>query len=130
MLFERKAFGDAVPVGSVPQKSTRKRVRRGLGDHLRDALMAACGGHAIIASHSEKAWASITFEGGRHVLKLLFDGASAVEAGEDFIADLPGHEFTIPGHIAASADIIGVEHVLTPAPHLAVTAEILLLKDA
>ena len=51
-------------------------------------------------------------------------------AGEALIAELPDHEFAIPGQIVADAAITAADHVLAPAPCLTVTCELLLLKDA
>lgn len=82
-----------------------------------------------VLSHHEKAWASITFSGARHTLTLLFAGGTAVEAGEQFIAALPDHEFAIPGYLVADAAITEADHRLHPAPRLAVTCELLLLEE-
>ena len=105
-------------------------VRRSTSDRLRDALQQLAGGQARIASHRETAWASITFAGTRHRLEILFAGAGPVAAGEQFIADLPDHEFTLPGQLVADAAIAEVDHRLAPEPRLAVTVEMLLLDDS
>lgn len=103
--------------------------RRGPAEHLRDALLALAGGHGEVVSHSEKAWASITFEGARHVVTLRFADAEAVEAGEAMIAVLPDHEFAIPGQLVADASVTEVEHSVLPHPVMMVTCELLLLVD-
>ena len=110
------------------QPATRK-ARRGPADHLREALVALSGGHAIVADHSERAWASITFEGARHTLTLMFEGEAAAAAGEDFIADLPEHEFRIPGQLVADATIGEVDHSFGADERIVVTAELLLLDE-
>ncbi|HEX7710635.1 MAG TPA: hypothetical protein VF418_06820 [Sphingomonadaceae bacterium] len=104
------------------------RCRRTTSDRLRDALTTLAAGQARIASHRETAWASITFAGTRHRLELLFEGAQAVAAGEDFIAALPEHEFAIPRQLVADATVTEVDHRLDP-PRLAVAVELLLLED-
>src|SRR5690554_2314179 len=88
--------------------------RRGPSNRLRDALLSLAGGQAIVLSHEEKSWASITFAGARHRIDLVFEGAEAVEAGELFIASLPEHEFAIPGQLVADAAVIEVDHRLVP----------------
>ena len=113
--------------GSPPR---RPRARRSSGDRLRSALIALADHHAQVVTHSEKAWASITFAGTRHSLALLFAGEQAVEAGEAFIAALPEHEFTLPGQLVADAAISEVEHRLLPAPRMVVQCDLLLLEDA
>jgi hypothetical protein len=102
--------------------------RRTASDRLRDALIELTGCERPILSHSETAWASITFAGTRHRLELLFEGAEAVAAGETFIAELPEHEFAIPRQLVADAAVVEVDHRLDP-PRLAVTIELLLLED-
>ena len=105
------------------------RCGRSAGDRLRDAIRSLAGDHATVAQHSERAWASITFEGARHTLQLTFEGVTALTTGEAFIAALPDHEFLIPGQLVADAAIIAVDHALLPTPRLTVTCELLLLKD-
>ena len=104
--------------------------RRTDADRLRDALVALAGGHPIVASHVERAWASITFEGARHTVKLVFDGEDAVAAGEEFVACLPEHEFALPRHLVADATVLEIDHTLVPQPRMAVSCELLLLVDA
>lgn len=103
--------------------------RRTVADRLREALLALAGGRAEMLRHSEKAWASVTFEGSRHTLKLRFDGVEAVEAGELFIAALPEHEFAIPGQLVADATVTHVDYTLLPHPRMEIASELLLLAD-
>ena len=105
------------------------RARRSAGDRVRSALLALSEHRGQVVTHSEKAWASITFAGARHSLSLIFAGAEAVEAGERFIANLPEHEFAIPGQLVADAAVIEVEHRIVPDPRLVVQCELLLLDD-
>ncbi|RJY10126.1 hypothetical protein D6201_01825 [Aurantiacibacter aquimixticola] len=95
---------------------------------LADALLELAGGHGHIASHTEKAWASITFAGARHRVELVFAGEKAVEAGECFIAFLPEYEFAIPKQLVADAAVVGVDHIAQP-PGLTVRCELLLLEE-
>ena len=104
--------------------------RRSAGDRLRSALLDLAGHKRQVVTHTEKAWASITFAGTRHSLALLFAGSEAVEAGEQFIAMLPEHEFSIPGQLVADASITEVEHRLSPSPRIVVTCDLLMLEDA
>ena len=104
------------------------RSRRGAGERLRDALRSLAGGHATILSYRETNWASITFAGARHRIELAFEGCDAVVAGETFVAELPDHEFAIPGQLVADAVVIAADHRLDP-PRLVVTCEVLLLED-
>ncbi|MBO9517058.1 MAG: hypothetical protein J7493_03220 [Porphyrobacter sp.] len=99
-----------------------------MSDRLRTALLDLAKCRARIASHSEKNWASITFAGARHRLELEFAGPEAVEAGEQFIALLPDHEFAIPGQLVADANIDAVDHQLEP-PLMRISCELLVLED-
>ena len=116
---------------SVEAKLKRPaRARRTSGDRLREALITLAKHRAQVITHSEKAWASITFAGTRHLLALVFAGADAVDAGEHFVAELPDHEFAIPGQLVADATIVEVEHRIAPDPRMVVQCELLLLEDA
>jgi len=114
---------------ALPRPSCHRR-RRDTSDRLREALQQLAGGKVRIASHQERFWASITFAGARHRLELLFDGPDGVEAGELFIAELPEHEFDIPGQLVAEAVVTEADHSLLPQPRLAVSVELLLLEEA
>ena len=111
--------------GSFCEVTARKMARR---ERLVDAVMALADGHGEVAEHRAKAWASITFSGTRHQLVLDFEGSEAVEAGEELIARLPDHEFSIPGQLVADATITAVSHVASMSA-LIVHAEILLLEE-
>jgi hypothetical protein len=60
---------------------------------------------------------------------LLFAGADAVSAGEEFIAALDEHEFTIPNRLVADAAVSAANDRVYPDPRLVVHCEVLLLED-
>lgn len=105
------------------------RRKRSPGERLVDALKSLAGGHGDVLSHCETSWASITFSGKRHSLRLLFDGVTAAEAGEGLIATLPDHEFAIPGQLVADAAVIEADHRLLPDERLEVLVEVLMLDE-
>lgn len=124
------AFG--IAAGEPPRVPAYPRVtppQRSTGDRLRQALLALGDYHGQVLAHRERAWASITFSGTRHTVTLLFAGEAAVAAGERVLAELPEHEFAIPGQIVADAAIVEAEHRLLPAPRLTVTCELLLVEE-
>ena len=90
---------------------------------IRAVLMLAPG-LAELEEHRGTCWASATFTGMRHLLRLRFSGAAAVQAGEHLAAALADHEFRIAGHIVA--DIALAERRLrsegTPALTLIIEA--------
>ena len=108
---------------TIPPRAPR--ARRTAADRLRAALADLHAHHGQVLTHTEKAWASITFAGTRHSLAILFAGDEAVEAGEEFVAVLPA----IPGQLVADAGVVEVEHRLTPEPRLVVQCELLLLEE-
>lgn len=112
---------------SITPPPARRRGLRGPRERLAEALLALADGKGRIVSHCEKSWASITFAGARHRVKLVFEGEE-VEAGECFIAFLPEHEFAIRGQLVADAAVVEVESTAQP-PQLGVTCEILLLEE-
>ncbi len=114
---------------TIRRNGPRGNGPRGVWARLLEALLALSGGHAQLVRHSERPWASATFSGSRHALILTFEGVAAVAAAEKFIADLPDHEFTIPGQLVADAAVIAAEQTMLPEPHFTIEVEILLLDD-
>lgn len=119
---------DAPPPANRP-RPRRYRPRRTTSDRVREALLMLAGGHGDLLTHEEKPWSSITFTGTRHEVMIDFNGEDAVAAGEDFIAQLPEHEFTIPGQLVADATIREVDHRFGADERMVVTAVLLLLEE-
>ena len=117
--------GDPINLGS-----RRRRHARGPWLQLLTQMLNLAGGDVEIVRHSERPWSSITFSGSRHTAVLAFTGSCAMEAGDDFIAALPDHEFAITRQIVADATIIAVDQETIPEPKMTVEAELLLLEDA
>lgn len=117
--------------GAIEVKSASglHRARRTLADRVRAALGKLAAGRAVIVSHEETAWASITFSGTRHQVVLEFTGTDAVMAGEELMERLPDHEFAIPGQLVADAAITAVDHLFGPNERLTLTAVLLLLEE-
>lgn len=128
--FETKS-ADTQDTSSVeePPRPRRYRPRRTTSDRLRDALLALAGNEGEITSHEETPWSSITFSGSRHEVIFDFRGNAAVEAGENLIAELPEHEFRIPGQLVADASVREVDHRFGAEERLIVTCVLLLLVD-
>lgn len=114
----------------APPPPPKRKARNGPGARLRKALLALTNHYGKVDHHQERAWASITFAGTRHTLRIRFEGNNAVNAGEDFVAILPEHEFALAGQLVADASVTAVEHSLTPHPKMLVECELLLLEDA
>ena len=114
---------------AVVRSRTRYRPRKSLADRVTEAVFKLTKGKASVLSHNETPWASITFSGTRHTIVLDFKGAQAVEVGEEFVADLPEHEFSIPGQLVAEATVTEVDHRFGEDERLIVTAVLLLLEE-
>ena len=130
--FETKS-ADAPSRTDTPKArpvARRYRPRRTTSDRVREALLMLAEGQADLLTHEETTWTSITFSGTRHEVMLDFNGAQAVEAGEDFIAELPEHEFTIPGQLVADATIKEVDHQFGADERMVVTCVLLLLEES
>lgn len=105
-----------------------RKPRRSTAERLREAVLKLADGHGEVLNHSETAWASITFAGTRHRLRITFAGDAAVRAGEELVAALPEHEFAIPRQLVADAAVIGVDSTLLPEPRMVAECELLLLE--
>ena len=105
------------------------QTRNGVWNRLHAQLVTLGEGKASLISHSETPWASITFNGTRHEIELMFDGAEAVEAGERFIEKLPDHEFAIAGQLVADATVRTTDHFFGEPESLRVVAVLLLLEE-
>lgn len=113
----------------MSEPASRPRPRRSLADRLLAALSALGDHRGAVIHHAEESWASITFVGARHRVTLHFAGAEAVAAAETLIAALPDHEFTLPRHFVAQADVVEVDHRLYPAPAITLVCELLVLEE-
>ena len=54
-------------------------------------------------------WASVTFTGARHKLRLTLDGDGAVGSAADFLEKLPDLDLPIRGHIVADIALVAEE---------------------
>jgi hypothetical protein len=77
-------------------------MRRPLLDRLVRALRAALGGFVGSIEATSRPWASVTFTGARHTLRLTAEADGVDEAA---LAALPEHQFALPGHIVADVAI-------------------------
>ncbi|MFC4255043.1 hypothetical protein GRI97_06370 [Altererythrobacter xixiisoli] len=109
--------------------SGRHRPRRNAGERARNALEKMMDGRGCVLRHRETDWASISFAGTRHRFDLRFEGEAAIAVAEEMIAELPDHEFTIPGQLVAEARVCEVDHQMHP-PVLLMSCELLLLEEA
>jgi len=110
-------------------RPARPRPTRGNWMRLLGQVLKLAGGHGDLVRHDERPWASVTFSGSRHTIVLAFTGSAAIAAAEGVIDGLADHEFDIPGHIVADAQVREVSHRHLPEQKLTMEVEILLLED-
>ena len=63
------------------------------------AAFAGSEGRAEVEAVESRAWASVTFSGERHLLRLRLDGDGAGPAADAFLDGLAEREFALRGHI-------------------------------
>lgn len=124
----RQPFAPAPVKGPLAATMRFASPVRGPWLRLLSEVMQLAGPGAEFLQHTERAWASATFNGARHTISLVFEGMQAIARGETFIAALPDHEFNVPRHLVADAAIVAVEHRQGP-PHMTVELELLVLED-
>lgn len=66
-------------------------------------------GNLRVEPLAETEWASVTFTGARHRLRVTLDGEGAVGAAADFLGRMPDLDLPIPGHIVADMALIAEE---------------------
>lgn len=132
-VFETKSADEPPAPPQKPPKTQvarRYRPRRTTSDRVREAVLTLAEGRADLLTHEETAWTSITFAGTRHEIMLDFQGAEDVAVGEEFIANLPEHEFRIPGQLVADATVKEVDHRFGADERMVVTCVLLLLEES
>lgn len=110
---------------AVAPLRTRRAPRPWL--QLVSAVLKLAGEHAQLLSHAETAWASITFTGTRHVIRLRFDGQAGAAAAEAFIEAVVDHEFRMSGKLVADATIASVEQTQGSDAAVTIEAELLVI---
>lgn len=107
----------------------QQTIRRDAATPLIRAVLMLAPGLAELEEHRGTTWASATFTGMRHVLRLRFSGAEAVQAGERMAAMLADHEFRIAGHIVADMAVAERHLRSEGTPALTLIIEALTVED-
>lgn len=93
------------------------------------AHFAAFAGEVRIDTLSTAPWASVTFAGTRHRLRLTLTGPGAVGTAADFLADLHDMDLPVPGHIVADLALL-TEARRDGGSHAWLELEVLTIEDA
>ncbi|MDF0542049.1 hypothetical protein PX699_06825 [Sphingobium sp. H39-3-25] len=106
-------------------------IRRNPHSRLLRILLIAAGPDAAIARASTEPWASITFQGARHLISLRFFGPESHRAANAMADRLPKQDFAIPGHIVAdvAVDERLLDHEPDGTPSATLELSILTIED-
>ena len=88
------------------------RPRPDAGDRLVRALragFAALGADAFIEERTSRNWASITFSGARHRVRLRLEGKDAGAAADEMLADLAEAALDLRDHILVDLAVVSDE---------------------
>jgi hypothetical protein len=86
------------------KQDAARELERALGVNL-----VNFGGQVAVEDSASRSWASATFTGARHTLRVRLAGAGAAEAAERFVAGLSEAEFDLRGHIVADIALLAEE---------------------
>jgi hypothetical protein len=64
------------------------------------------GGVVRVNHLDRRSWASVTFSGARHHLRITLEGVGAAGAGADFLEELADMDLSVPGHIVADVVLL------------------------
>lgn len=114
------------PVRAGPAAAKASPHRR-----LLRALLDMAGLDAAIACASMEPWASLLFEGQRHLIDIGLSGESAVAQAATLRRTLPEAEFRLQGHIVADLSIDGerVGHDADGLPYVLLRLSVLTIED-
>lgn len=104
---------------------------RSLGERLARVVSATIGtirGETRVETIDQTDWASVTFTGARHRLRVTLDGDGAVGAAADFLEKLPDIDLPIPGHIVADIALVA-EQRSDDGRHAVLELEALTIED-
>ncbi|WP_017672525.1 hypothetical protein [Blastomonas sp. AAP53] len=102
-----------------------QKIRHDPATALIRAVLTLAAGAAQLEEHRGTAWASATFTGMRHVMRISFENSLGVETGAWLAKTLPEHEFTIAGHLVADLAITEVHRRSEGTPMMTLTIEAL-----
>lgn len=89
------------------------------------AVLTLASGAAELDEHRGTSWASATFTGMRHVMRISLSGDDGIRTGEWLSSILPDHEFRIAGHLVADIAVSAVHRRTEGSPAMTLTIEAL-----
>lgn len=85
-------------------RSLAEKLALAIGENV--VNFTAFAGAVTVAAIASKPWASITFSGARHRLRIAFDGPGAVGAAADLLERLDDLEIALPGQLLADLALL------------------------
>lgn len=101
------------------------KIRHDPASALIRAVLTLARGQAALEEHRGTAWASATFTGMRHVMRLRFEGDPAIATAGWLGRILPEHEFSISGHLVADIAVASTHRRHEGTPMLTMVLEAL-----
>lgn len=102
-----------------------QKIRHDPATALIRAVLTLARGDAQLEEHRGTAWASATFTGMRHVMRVSLLGEDGVRTGEWLAGVLPDHEFRIKGHLVADITVTAIHRRTEGTPAMTMTIEAL-----
>lgn len=107
----------------------QQTIRQDAATAIIRAVLTLASGTAELEEHRGTQWASATFSGMRHAMRVRFSGSEGVAQGEWLAAILPEHEFRIRGHLVADLTIAQVHRRDEGEPAMTLTIEALTVES-
>lgn len=102
-----------------------QKIRHDPATALIRAVLTLAQGEAALEEHRGTSWASATFTGMRHVMRVSLSGDKGIRIGEWLAEVLPEHEFRISGHLVADITVSAVHRRAEGTPAMTLTIEAL-----
>ncbi len=102
-----------------------QKIRHDPATALIRAVLTLARGAAELEEHRGTAWASATFTGMRHAMRVSLLGEDGVRTGEWLASVLPEHEFRIAGHLVADIIVSEIHRREEGMPAMTLTIEAL-----
>lgn len=107
----------------------QQTIRQDAATGLIRSVLSLASGMAELDEHRGTQWASATFTGMRHTMRVRFSGTEAVARGSWLATILPDHEFRIRGHLVADVAITEIHRRDEGERALTLTIEALTVED-
>jgi hypothetical protein len=102
-----------------------QKIRHDPATALIRAVLTLARGQAQLEEHRGTSWASATFAGMRHVMRVSLSEETGMRTGAWLVGILPDHEFHIAGHLVADITVSEIHRRAEGTPRMTLTIEAL-----